>query len=273
MVNGVQMLGTPFNPVQQMSCTRRTMRQLLYVIHLQVCNLCSPGKYTPSTMVNTVQILGTPVNRVNSFVNLCLPGKCTPSTMVNTVQFLGTPFNRVHWGVPLAFTREMYPVYHGIQSTNFGYTIESGRRSCQILFTRKMYPVYHGKQSTVFGYTIQSGAVMTVVHKWVLNLSAGGRSSWAFNYSNTKLQVLCKWRIWIVVHIRRHFQLQWGGGGEMWSYKIGQGIPHNLTRYTWPKFNVFCGGHVLQGMTCVPYNLRRFTMVDHVSYVLDPIHA
>ena len=85
--------------------------------------------------------------------------------MVNTVQLLGTPFNRVHGGVPLAFTREMYPVYHGIQSTNFGYTIESGRRSCQILFTRKMYPVYHGKQSTVFGYTIQSGAVMTVVHK------------------------------------------------------------------------------------------------------------
>ena len=94
MVNGVQMLGTPFNPVQQLYCRKHTTRQLLYVIHLQVCNFCLPGKYTPSTMVNTVHILGTPVNRVNSFVNFCLPGKCTPSTMVNRVQFLGTPFNR-----------------------------------------------------------------------------------------------------------------------------------------------------------------------------------
>ena len=47
---------------------------------------------------------------------------------------------------------------------------------------------------------------------------------------------------------------------------------HNLTRYSWPKMNVFCGGHILQGMTCIPHNLRRFTMVDHASYVLDLIH-
>jgi len=39
----------------------------------------------------------------------------------------------------------------------------------------------------------------------------GGRSSSAFNYINTELQVLCKQRSSMVVHIQRQRQLQWGG--------------------------------------------------------------
>ena len=65
MVNGVQILGTPFNRLHQLYCRKRRTRQLLYVIHLQVWNFCLPGKYTPSTMVNRVQILGTLFNRVH----------------------------------------------------------------------------------------------------------------------------------------------------------------------------------------------------------------
>ena len=43
----------------------------------------------------------------------------------------------------------------------------------------------------------------------------GGRSSSAFKYINTKLQVTCKHRSTMVVHIQTQRQLQLGGRGNV----------------------------------------------------------